>query len=188
MVEPTSPPDRDLMLRVAHGDAGALDALFRRWAGEAHALCARLTGADDAEDLLQEGFLRVLRYAGTYRGDAFRPWLFRILRNVCLDHVERTGRDRRAGERWNAERPRATMPPGEDDRSDRLRRALITLPLEDRELIVLARYHDLPCERIAEVLDCTSGAARVRLHRAIAKLRAIYERLEREEHELPNRT
>ena len=58
----------------------------------------------------------------------------------------------------------------------------------DRELIVLARYHDLPCERIAEVLDCTGGAARVRLHRAIGKLRAIYERLEREEHELPNRT
>jgi RNA polymerase sigma-70 factor (ECF subfamily) len=187
MQDPTSSSDRDLMLALAAGDLACLEVLFRRWQQEAFAFCARLAGRADAEDVMQEGFLRVLRYRTSYRGDAFRPWLLRILRNACLDRLRATGRDRALAARWTAESSRGSesSPADADERLIRLERALAALPLEQREVIVLARWHDLPYDRIADVLACSPGAARVRMHRALEKLREVYTEMEREEHGLP---
>lgn len=182
--------DRDLMLGLAAGDGACLEVLFRRWQREAFDFCARIAGRADAEDLVQEGFLRVLRYRASYRGDAFRPWLLRILRNVCLDRLRAGARDRALAGRWIAEtwRDAEPSPAHAGERLLRLERALASLPIAQREVIVLARWHDLPYEQIAEVLACSPGAARVRLHRAIDKLREVYHQMEREEHGLPERT
>jgi RNA polymerase sigma-70 factor, ECF subfamily len=62
---------------------------------------------------------------------------------------------------------------------EHLEAALATLTPEQREMIVLCRYHDLPFAEIAEILGCTAGAARVRAHRAIAALRVAYLSLDR---------
>ena len=187
MRDVTAASDRELMLRLARDELACLEVLFRRWQDEAFAFCARTAGREDAEDLVQEGFLRLLRYRGTYRGDAFKPWLLRILRNVCLDRLRQSGKERAVASRWADEAARRRPATQDDARVDRLERALAAMTREEREVIVLARWHDMPYERIAEVLECTPGAARVRMHRALASLRDTYLQLEREEHGLPER-
>src|SRR5688572_8487300 len=86
----SSATDEDLMQRVLGGDTIALDALFRRHHQRVHALCVRIVAdASSADDLVQETFLRVMRFAGSYRGTArFTTWLYRIARNVCVDHLK----------------------------------------------------------------------------------------------------
>lgn len=163
-----------LMLRVAQGDAEAMTVLFRHAWGDVCSLCARLSLDDDAaEDLAQETFMRVLRSAHGFRGDArFSTWVYRIVCNVCSDH--------------RAARARARRPlPIADDvvesdpgRVAVLRRALERLTDAEREAVVLSRLRDQPYRQLAETLGCTEGAARVRVHRALERLRIILLQME----------
>ena len=182
--------DTQLMMAVRRGDLNQLETLFRRHYASVHALCARLSdGAQAAEDLAQEAFLRVLRLRGSYRGEArFSTWLYRIARNVCVDHGVAGARRRRLEAAWSLDGESGRVAeqatddePDHEQRRGRLSRALDRLPAEQREAIVLARFHGLPYEEIAVVLDCTPGAARVRVHRAIRRLRDVYLELEHQE-------
>ena len=170
------PSDEELMLALREGELGAFDALFRRHYESVRALCARITTMPSVgEDLAQETFLRVLRHRATFRGDArFTTWIYRIARNLCLEHIARAARDQRIAERWKVEAPVSFA----SDRSDELATlaaALRALPPDQREVLVLCRYHDLPFAEVAAVLGCTPGAARVRAHRALVALRKAYE-------------
>jgi RNA polymerase sigma-70 factor, ECF subfamily len=167
--------DEELMLALRDGELAAFDALFRRHYETVRAICARMTAIPSAgDDLAQETFLRVLRHRATYRGDArFTTWLYRIARNLCLEQIARHARDGQIAQRWSAEAPREST----SDRSDEtahLAAAMRSLTPEQREVLVLSRYHDLPFAEIAEILGCTAGAARVRAHRALAALRDAY--------------
>lgn len=172
-------PDHDtrLMFAVQRGDREALARLFERNHARLHALCARLASPADAEDLVQETFLKIQRHASTFDGGSgFTPWLFRIARNVCNDRGRRIKRTAGLEANWAMERKleRTTVEPA--DRIERLHLlegALTALSPDDREVIVLSRMHDLPYATVAEVLGCSPGAARVRLHRAIGRLRDI---------------
>lgn len=182
--------DTQLMMAVRDGDLEQLETLFRRHYASVHALCARLAdGAHVAEDLAQEAFLRVLRLRRSYRGESrFSTWLYRIARNVCVDHGVAAARHRRLETAWSLEgdvrREEAQTSDTEaegEERRGRLARALDRLPAEQREAIVLARFHGLPYEEIGLVLGCTAGAARVRVHRALRRLRDVYLELEHQE-------
>src|SRR5689334_12495560 len=93
------------MLALRDGELSAFDALFRRHYEPVRALCARISASPSAgDDLAQDTFLRVLRHRTTFRGDArFTTWIYRIARNVCLEYIGRSTRDRRIAERWFAE-------------------------------------------------------------------------------------
>jgi len=161
------------MQRLAAGEPEALDLLFRRHHERVHALCARLThDAASADDLVQETFLRVLRFAPSFQRRArFTTWLYRIARNLCHDHALRT---RRA----EPEQDIVIEPAQRDARLDLLERALRQLPETLREALVLSRYHDLPYAELATVLGCSPGAARVRVHRALNELKQRVQELE----------
>jgi RNA polymerase sigma-70 factor (ECF subfamily) len=169
------PSDEELMLALRDGELSAFDALFRRHYEPVRALCARISASASAgDDLAQDTFIRVLRHRGTFRGDArFTTWVYRIARNVCLEHIGRSARDRRIAERWFAEADVRSTDSSGDDR-EALAAAMRALTPEQREVLVLCRYHDLPFAEIAEILGCTPGAARVRAHRALAALRDAY--------------
>ena len=174
------PSDEELMLAVRDGELRAFDALFRRHYETVRRLCARLVDATDTgDDLAQETFLRVLRHRSTFRGDArFTTWVYRIARNACLEQIARRARDRKLGERWgkevSAQTPDATDQLGD---TDLLAVAMRALSAEQREVLVLCRFHELPFAEIGEILGCTAGAARVRAHRALADLRDAYLKL-----------
>ena len=178
--------DEAVMRAVRDGDVDRLGLLFERYHARVHALCYRLTRrADAADDLVQDTFLRVLRYRDTFRGDAaFTTWLYRVAYNVCHEHWRQGRRDESSMEHSTpeAEEPRHAQPVSE--RHALLEQAMTRLDAEQRAVLVLTRYHDLKYDEVARVLDCTPAAARVRAHRALNDLREIYRELEQRQHEL----
>jgi RNA polymerase sigma-70 factor (ECF subfamily) len=174
-----------LMRGVRDGDVAKLGLLFERHhAGLFDFFCRTLGDRPAAEDLVQEVFIRILKYRRTYRDDGrFGTWMYHIARNVRTDHVRKRRPDQlttdvpepSTGSAGHA----AAIETAED--IGRLRRALMRLPDDRREVVVLARYRGLSHEEIAAVLRVEPGTVRVRLHRALKELRALVETMTSEE-------
>lgn len=175
--------DHELMAATGRGDLHALGVLFERHHARVHALCYRLTGdASVADDLVQESFLRILRYRkGFGARAAFTTWLYRLVRNVCMDHLsaEATNRTRAEAMVWDQHEQDRNDAAESDPRLETLRAALYVLPPDKREVLVLSRYEGLSYAEIAEVCETTVGAIKVRAHRAMRELRQNFEELER---------
>lgn len=177
--------DPELMAAVALGDLNALGVLFERHHELVHTLCYRLTGNPSvADDLAQESFLRVLKYSGRFEARAaFTTWLYRLVRNLCIDHLEAESRSlarvkRMVSEHEHLQTHTSEPTTGTDPRLETVRKALYELPAERREVLVLSRYLGLSYAEIADVCDSTVGAIKVRAHRAMRELRAKFDELE----------
>lgn len=171
--------DEALMLAVRDGHISSLGPLFERYHRPLFDFLSRMTGnRAAAEDLVQDVFIRVLRYRGTYREDGrFETWLYRIARNARADYFQaRSARETHL----DAAGDPASSVQGADDllerdrETARLARALKMLREDQRELIILARYRGMKYEAIAEVLDVEVGTVKVRMHRAVTELRRIF--------------
>jgi RNA polymerase sigma-70 factor (ECF subfamily) len=138
-----------------------------------HALARRL-GAADAEDLVQETYLRALAARARYRaGSNARAWLCRILVNAALSEHRRRRRDRRLRERIAAEpREAAGEPRGPLPGFGPVRHALDGLPPQERRVVELADLDGLRYREVARALGCPIGTVMSRLHRARRRLRA----------------
>jgi RNA polymerase sigma factor (sigma-70 family) len=174
--------DEALMQAVRNGDVSQLGHLFERYHARLFEFLSRMTGNRvAAEDLVQDVFVRILKYRATYRDDGrFETWLFRIARNARADYFRRAVPvdslpDSMVEPATDAPGPAAQLEMGRD--VARLRRALLQMRDDRRELIVLARYQGLRHDEIAELLDIEVGAVKVRLHRAIAELRETFRQL-----------
>jgi RNA polymerase sigma-70 factor, ECF subfamily len=174
--------DEALMRAVREGDLPQLAALFDRYHVALFDFLNRMTGRRDvAEDLVQEVFLRILKYRATYRDDArFETWVFRIARNARADYFMKRESLEPLSEEALARPDGAPGPDGELERQGQaalLRRALMHLREDRRELIILARYRGMKYEAIAELLGVDIGTVKVRIHRALGELRNIYLRM-----------
>jgi RNA polymerase sigma-70 factor (ECF subfamily) len=171
------------MNEVREGAVARLGILFERHHRRLYNFCLRLTGDRHlAEDLVQEVFARILKYRHTYRPDSdFLVWTYQMTRNVCADHFRRLARTAEAPGEPPIDIAGAEARPLDELESAEavalLRRALSALPLDKRELLVLSRFQNLRYEQIAELLGCTVGAVKVRVHRAVKQLRDVYLRL-----------
>ena len=167
------------MLAVRDGDISGLGPLFERYHRPLFDFLTRMTGnRAAAEDLVQEVFVRILKYRGTYRdGGRFDTWLYRIARNARTDHF-RSASARETALDETGDHPAALADAGDALElardTARLERALTLLRDDQRELIVLARYRGLKYDAIAEVLDVDVGTVKVRMHRAMKELRRIF--------------
>lgn len=174
--------DELLMRAVQGGDLDALGELFERHHRPVFQFLSRTTGDPaSAEDLVQEVFVRILKYRHTFDpGARFETWLFRIARNARADHFRKRQPSAPVDDALEvaavAPGPAAQLEQAIDVRQ--LERALSQLPDEPRELLVLARYHGMPYDRIAELLGIEVGAVKVRVHRAMKQLRTVFFRLE----------
>jgi RNA polymerase sigma factor (sigma-70 family) len=171
--------DSELMCDVRAGRVRALATLFERHHARVYRFCVRMTGDRQAsEDLVQDIFMRILTYAKSYRDDMpFVPWLFGIARNACRGHLGRAPRvpaDELDVEDMPAELAAHDDRAAADERAELVRRALSSLPVERREVLVLSRYEFKTYEEIARVLGCSVGAVKVRVHRAMKELRTAY--------------
>jgi RNA polymerase sigma-70 factor (ECF subfamily) len=122
-----------------------------------------------------------LKYKATFKDDSeLVPWMFGIARNSCLGHLKRRANDHlpttpRAEEAAGDEAHDEAHDERHDDReSELVRQALLRLPAERREVLVLSRFEYKSYDEIARVLDCSVGAVKVRVHRAMKQLREIY--------------
>lgn len=172
-------PDALLMERVRDGELELLGDLFERHHRRLFQFFVRFAGNRvAAEDLVQEVFVRMLKYRHTYKSGAeLAPWMFQLARNAGVDYFRSRPRelahDSEAPEPTaHEEHPLATLERRE--RSARLQRALSRLAPEKRELLLLARFGEMRYEAIAELLGASVGAIKVRVHRALKELRETY--------------
>jgi RNA polymerase sigma-70 factor (ECF subfamily) len=166
------------MRQVRSGRTAALATLFERHHARLYRYCLRMTGnRSSAEDLVQDVFMKMLKYKATFKDDSdFVPWMFGIGRNSCLAHLRRAASDRTAGtDVESAAQPEEAHDDAQRDGQDELvRRALLKLPADRREVLVLSRYEYKSYDEIAKTLECSVGAVKVRVHRAMKQLREIY--------------
>lgn len=143
-----------------------------------------LRNASDADDAVQECYLRAFRHFDKYHGPTIKPWLMAILRNVC--HAAFSDNARLVYSADSVEGNEATDPMWCEDnetpeqeisrlqQSKTVRRLISELPAEFREVFVLREINDLPYRDIAIVIDAPIGTVMSRLARARVMLRAAW--------------
>jgi RNA polymerase sigma factor (sigma-70 family) len=171
--------DEELMLQVRDGAGETLGVLFDRYHAQLFNFYAKLTGDRTlSEDLVQEVFLRILRHRQTFRtGTPFRAWIYQIARNARIDHF----RKHRPQVPFEAEMAPAVVagdPAQKQQESELLHQALMQLPDEKRELLVLCRFQELPYEDVARLVGCGVATVKVRIHRALQELRIAFHQLQ----------
>jgi RNA polymerase sigma-70 factor (ECF subfamily) len=146
--------------------------------------------AADAEDAVQECYLRALKYFDTFKGPAIRPWLFSILRNVChAEFARRSVVELRASEEecceedetpplWRdvQESPETTALRQRD--AEAIQELVAALPAPFREAIVLREVNDLSYRAIADVVGAPIGTVMSRIARARSLLRDAWQKKE----------
>lgn len=169
------------MQRLVAGDDLALNELMDLWSPRLISFLQRMTGdVHVANDLAQETFVRVYRHRSAYRAtQSFATWLLHIAANLARNQA-----------RWHSRHPESLMgqeelcelPHSSDadtpaeaamrqERSQTVRDAVLKLPVDLREALVLSVYEDLPHQEIAQVLDLSAKAVEMRIYRARQVLR-----------------
>ena len=148
--------DRRLAAACATGDARIFEEIYRRYGDRLKSIAwNHLGNVSDAEDAVQETFLKVHRAASTYTGEAsFSTWMFRILVNTCYDLLRK--RKRRIDEApiENVER---TSPSVDDAKRITLRKLLDELPEQRRSVFTLFEIEGLSHAEIGEILGISEG-------------------------------
>jgi len=163
------------MRRFSDGDSAAFDVLFERYGAPLHGYLWRLLG-DRAlvDDLTQTAFLSLVRARGRFRpGARFRPWLYAIATNAARDHLRRSHERLTATGELPAELAAEEVPTEDAPLQAAVQRALAQLPESWRTVVVMHRFEGMPFAEIAEALETTEGAVKVRAHRGYERLRAL---------------
>lgn len=174
--------DEQLIQWVADGDTSCLATLFERHHKAVYQFCLQMTRhPSKSEDLVQDVFLKILRKAGSFRGDGlFKSWMFNIARNMTLDHLRRAKRqpdesfdadmlDQHVSDQRSAEQSAAGS-----QKMGLVMQALAALPTAAQQVIWLGRFQFDSYDELGRALGCNAGAARVRMHRAMALLNSTY--------------
>ncbi len=182
VVEGRLEADEDLswLAMIREGKAEGATELFRRYSGPVFRYADRLLGSrPEAEEVAQEVCLKLITRVDQYDGRApVASWLFAIAANACRDRLRRAGRRATVPLEAVAEAA-APDPPAdrllvETERRRLVRQALARLSDEQREALILARYHGLPYAEIARTLEISEGAVKTRIFRAMEKLKDVF--------------
>lgn len=183
------PPDFDsgeLLRRAQAGDDAALEELIRHYQDRVAAKVIAVVGDDaDWQDLCQRVFVKmVLGLAQLKTPAVFEPWLLRIARNECFDHLRRR-RVRRILVPWERTydhiASEETAPYELNARLAALDDAIAQLPVDQRELIALMRTHDYSYQALAQLTGKSIGVIKSRLFRARRRLRQLLTQDEEDE-------
>jgi RNA polymerase sigma-70 factor (ECF subfamily) len=169
--------EKELLARVQAGDSEAFDLLVRRYLPKARVIARRLMqNPDDADDLVQDAFLRALERIATFDiSRAFEPWFMRLLVNLGLDW--RRKQVVRRTESHDPERlAGGTRPDREAERSElrsSLEQALEKLPDRQRLIVTLFEIDGRSTEEVADMLKVSQVTVRWHLHQARKALREM---------------
>jgi RNA polymerase sigma factor (sigma-70 family) len=177
------PTDEQVMEAVKGGDLQQASILFDRYHARIFNFLARLTmDRPVAEDLTQNVFLRLIRYRSSYRpGSKFMPWIYQMARNVFSDHYHSAKTKRNANvdvEKLSEAMADSNESWEQEEREKLLQLSLAKLDEEQRELLVLTRFQHMKYEEVALIMNTTVANIKVKVHRAIGKLREHYFELE----------
>ena len=171
--------DRAAIDAVRRGDHSGFSVLVTRYQDQLYTLAFRLTGsAPDAADAVQETFTRAFTHVRDLRADTLRAWLFRVATNCVRDQQRKRSRHPEISTETDhgkiIEMPDPSIGPEQTTISHEsarmIRAALLRLPSDSREVIVLRDVNDLSYPEIAEVLGCPLGTVKSRISRARSQL------------------
>ena len=176
--------DEVIMEAVKSGNLQQATLLFERYNKRIYNFLARMTmDRALAEDLTQNVFLRIIKYRNSYRdGARFQSWIYQIARNVFSDHYQIV--KNRYSDFVDVEKISDHMPDSEeseilDEKEKLLQRSMARLSDDQREILVLTRFQQMKYEEVAALMDTTVANIKVRVHRALIKLREHYFELEK---------
>jgi RNA polymerase sigma-70 factor (ECF subfamily) len=171
--------EEQLMINVKNGDLDSMIPLFELYHVKMFNFFLRYThNRENSEDLTQNVFSRILSYRYTYNEVyTFKTWIYQIARNVHIDHYSKNrywSSDYSEPENTVTNTRNAFEEMEKEQREQTLKEALGLLPMDQREIIELSRFQDLKYEEISQITGNSVGAIRVKVHRAIKKLKEIY--------------
>src|SRR5205085_5334040 len=170
--------DQELMRLVQASDSSPASEIYDRYSSRIYNFAYRfLKSSEAAEDATQEVFVKMLKHANQFHGDAkLSTWLFSITANWCRDYLRKA--DNKAKE---AEEVLYTLPASSEYAPDRnlerrqdqqrIQKARSALTPEQREAILLSRYQGLSYAEIAQISGCSEGAVKTRVFRAMETLK-----------------
>ena len=182
--------DEVLIEKIRAGDRVAFQQLVQRHMRKVYAIAYDITlNHYDAEDISQQAFLRVYEALKDFRGEArFSSWLYRIVVNLCINLRRRAyRRSHDPLEEEILQRADVSYKTGGHQSQDperalylseinvHIQRALDHLPRKQRTVFVLKHYHDFTIREISQITQSAEGTVKIRLFRAIRKLRKLLE-------------
>lgn len=172
--------DRNLIQQCKDGDVSSFEKLFYILKDDVYNVAFRVLGNhEDAEYITQETFIKVWLNLKNFRmKSSIRTWIYRIAVNLCYDLLEKSKKIPLA------EKPVEDfkeLPLNEDplllltekELREKIEEAFNMLPPDSRLILTLREFEGLPYKEIAGVLDCTLGAAKMKVHRARVEFRQI---------------
>jgi RNA polymerase sigma-70 factor (ECF subfamily) len=186
----TVPTDEQLVERIQAGDDSGLEELLTRYEDKVYNLAFRMVGIrEDAEDVLQETFINVIRALGRFQGrSSFSTWIYRVAANTALTKLRKQSRKvktedeflenvyavRKAAQSgaqltdWSGNPARELL---NDEAMQMMNQAIEGMPEIYRAVFVLRDIEELSTAETADVLELTEAAVKSRLHRARVYLR-----------------
>ncbi len=182
--------EQELIKRCQAGDLSAFDELIDAYDNKILSYCFRMLGnRADAEDAAQEVFVKVYRFIGKFTGkSSFSTWLYKIASNVCMDMLRKA---KRRGEsislhQQNDEGDAFSLPLADEgltpfeqaqlsEAQQVLFDALLKLPEEQKQVIILRDVEGLSYEEIAEIVHAAEGTVKSRINRGRKTLQTILE-------------
>ncbi len=179
--------ERELILRCQEGDSAAMGTLIVQYQHWVYNIAYGMLGHhEDAEDAAHDAFLSVWQNIDSFKfRSRFSTWLYRIVKNKCLNVIDQ--RKRRKTDPMDIDDSQPWVPldnatPEQEvlrtEQSEILHAALDRLKESYRTILILRELRELSYEEIAEVLNCTLGRVKSRLHEARKALREELERIE----------
>lgn len=177
--------DNALMLQVKEGQLDKLGLLFERYHKSLYGFFYRLTlEREVSEDLVQNVFIRMLKYKHTYKGDGqFKTWMYHMARNLFSDHYRKNKKmgykeDVEVADKYFSNENNAESNRIQREEMDLLQHAMNQLTFEKKEVLILSKYQEMKYKDIADLLGITESAVKVRIFRALKDLKTVYLQLE----------
>ncbi len=173
--------ERDLVQRAQEGDSGAFSELVLSHQQFAYNVALRaVNNSQDAEDIVQEAFVRAWKSLSRFRADArFRTWLYRIVINLCYNQLPKLQKepellnDDQDGQ-WNKVNQRNGDPVGSLEQKevlDLIKRQIKTLPASYQIMLLLRVQEDCSYAEISEIMDLPLGTVKTGIFRARERLK-----------------
>lgn len=176
--------DEQVMEAVKNGDLQQASILYTRYHQRIYNFLAQMTkDREQGEDLTQNVFLRMIKYRKSYKaGMRFQSWIYQMARNAFSDHYQK--HKHRADKFMDVEQIGNKASSAHEDmeqaeKENLLNQSMTLLSDEQRELLFLTRYQHMKYEEVALIMETTVANIKVKVHRAIGKLREHYFQLEK---------
>lgn len=172
-----------LIKQVQNGDRAAYTRLVEKWHSKIYRFAFRFfADEDEAHDITQKTFIKTYQSVNTLENpEKFSSWIYRIANNLCLDELKRAGRrkstsleaymEQSAGLEANVDLPDADLQ--NKELGHILQKALLTLPDEQRTVIILKEYEGLKFREIADILEEPESTVKSRLYYGLKSTRRV---------------